>query len=136
IFAYPQYTGAPELIQRLPTEHAAAILDAIPADRAAAILQKLGEPARSRLLSLLDSETRASLRQLLSYPRHTAGSLMTTEFLSVPATWTVEATLRHIREVERTRETVYAIYILDPASGRLVRTASLRRLISSAPEAS
>src|SRR3546814_4589158 len=73
---------------------------------------------------------------LLSYPRDTAGSLMTTEFVSVPATWTVEATLQHIREVERTRETVYAIYVLDPASQRLLRTASLRRLIASAPEAS
>src|SRR3546814_17981336 len=61
---------------------------------------------------------------------------MTTEFVSVPATWTVEATLQHIREVERTRETVYAIYVLDPARQRLLRTASLRRLIASAPEAS
>src|SRR3546814_16229557 len=61
---------------------------------------------------------------------------MTTEFVSVPARGTVEATLQHIREVERTRETVYAIYILDPASRRLLRTASLRRLIASAPEAS
>src|SRR3546814_17469724 len=61
---------------------------------------------------------------LLSYPRDTAGSLMTTEFVSVPATWTVEATLQHIREVERTRKTVYAIYVLDPASQRLLRTAS------------
>lgn len=61
---------------------------------------------------------------------------MTTEFVSVPATWTVEATLQYIREVEPTRETVYAIYILDPASGRLVRTASLRQLITGEPNAS
>lgn len=61
---------------------------------------------------------------------------MTTEFVAVPATWTVEATLRYIRDVEPTRETVYAIYILDPASQTLLRTASLRRLIGSAPEAS
>jgi magnesium transporter len=60
---------------------------------------------------------------------------MTTEFVSVPATWTVEDTLQHIREVERTRETIYAIYILDPASRRLLQTTTLRRLITSAPEA-
>lgn len=60
---------------------------------------------------------------------------MTTEFVSVPATWTVEDTLQHIREVERTRETIYAIYILDPASRRLLQTTTLRRLIASAPEA-
>src|SRR3546814_817213 len=136
VFDEPQFDAAAELIQRLPTQQASAVLREISADRAADILRNLGEPARSHLLSLLGPETRASLRQLLSYPRDTAGSLMTTEFVSVPATWTVEATLQHIREVERTRETVYAIYVLDPASQRLLRTASLRRLIASAPEAS
>jgi hypothetical protein len=35
--------------------------------------------------------------------------------------------LQHIREVERTREAIYAICIFDPASQRLLRTASLRR---------
>jgi magnesium transporter len=56
---------------------------------------------------------------------------MTTEFVSVPTTWTVEETLRHIRAVERSRETIYAIYIVDPRSQKLVRAISLRRLISS-----
>lgn len=105
-------------------------------DRAAHILRTVEEPARSRLLSRLDRGTETSLRQLLSYPPDTAGSLMTTEFVSVPAPWTVGATLQHIREVERTRESVYAIYILDPTSRKLVRTASLRDLISGEPNAS
>src|SRR3546814_642451 len=135
VFDEPQLDAAAELIQRLPTQQASAVLGEISADRAADILRNLDGPARSHLLGLLDPETRASLRQLLSYPRDTAGSLMTTELVSVPATWTVEATLQHVRDVEHTRETVYAIYILDPASRRLLRTASLRRLIASAPEA-
>jgi magnesium transporter len=41
---------------------------------------------------------------------------MTTEFVACPPSWTVAQTLQHIREVERSRETVYAIYVLDPAS--------------------
>lgn len=57
IFEYPQYAGAAEVIQRLPTRHAAAVLGAIPADRAAAIMRELNERARSHLLSLLDPET-------------------------------------------------------------------------------
>jgi magnesium transporter len=43
---------------------------------------------------------------------------MTTEFVSVPANWTVAQTLDHIRHVERSRETVYAIYVLDPDARR------------------
>jgi magnesium transporter len=61
---------------------------------------------------------------------------MTTEFVSAPATLTVAAALQHIREVEPTRETIYAIYIIDPASGRLMCAASLRQLIRSEPTAS
>lgn len=136
VFESAQLTRAAERIQGLPDEQASAVLGEISADRATDILQNLDEPARSQLLGLVDPETRASLRQLLSYPRETAGSLMTTEFVSVPATWTIEATLQHIRDVEPTRETIYAIYILDPASRKLLRTATLRRLIASAPEAS
>jgi magnesium transporter len=55
---------------------------------------------------------------------------MTTEFVSVPGTWTVDQTLAYIRQVERTRETVYAIYVLDPVTRRLIGAVSLRRLIA------
>jgi magnesium transporter len=135
IFDEPHLDSVAELIQLLPIHQASALLDEISADRAADILRNVNESARSHLLNLVSSDTQASLRQLLMYPRDTAGSLMTTEFVSVPATWTVEDTLQHIREVERTRETIYAIYILDPASRRLLQTTTLRRLIASAPEA-
>src|SRR5262249_24647484 len=81
-------------------------------------------------------DTKASVRQLLVYPEESAGSLMTTEFVSVPSTWTVAQTLQHVRMVERTRETVYAIYILDPRSKVLLRAMPLRRLITADPDAS
>jgi magnesium transporter len=61
--------------------------------------------------------------------------IMTTEFASVPSTYTVAQTLDYIRHVERSRETVYAIYVLDPLSKKLVKTITLRRLITGHPEA-
>jgi magnesium transporter len=132
----PELVASAELIQSLPAQRASALLQAMSADRAAKVLRSSEEPARSRLLAQLDPETKKSLQRLLTYPPDTAGSLMTTEFVSVPASWTVEETLQHIRTVERTRETVYAIYILDPATNALLRTASLRRLITGEPAAS
>lgn len=59
---------------------------------------------------------------------------MTTEFVSVPAHWTVAQTLEHIRQVERTRETVYAIYVLEPRTKTLVRSVTLRQLVAAAPD--
>jgi magnesium transporter len=66
------------------------------------------------------------LKQLLTYPENTAGSIMTTEFVSVPTSYTVGETLQHIREVERTRETIYSIHVLDPRTRALVRVVTLR----------
>jgi magnesium transporter len=131
----PELDFAPDIVTQLQPEQAARLLGAMSADRAADIFHRLDEPARSQLLERLDSDSRASIQRLLVYPENTAGSLMTTEFVSVPSTWTAGQTLQHVRQVERTRETVYAIYVLDPHTKRLVRAISLRRLISVEPDA-
>ena len=103
----------------MPREIAVTMLSGMSADRVADIFRHLEEESRADLLSRLDSETRLNLQRLLAYPEDTAGSIMTTEFVSVPADWTVAQTLEHIRKVERTRETVYAIYVLDPKTQKL-----------------
>jgi magnesium transporter len=135
----PELSETAAAIALLPDATAGAFLSAMSSDRVADVLRALDEAARARLLGHVDQETRISQARLLSYPQHSAGSIMTTEFVSVPADWTVAQTLDHIRHVERSRETVYAIYVRDPVDGVLVRSVPLRRLISgdaSAPVAS
>ncbi len=121
--------GAP-IVEALPRPLALTLLTGMSADMAADIVQLLPDEVRKPLMQGLDPTTRATIENLLTYPENTAGSIMTTEFVSVPSTFTVEQTLQHIRRVERTRETVYAIYVLDPVSNRLVTAISLRRLIA------
>ncbi len=132
----PSLRDAGEIIEAIPRDRVVPMLSGMSADRAADVFLELDEPVRSDLLARLDAETKASVRQLLIYPEESAGSLMTTEFVSVPATWTVAQTLQHVRMVERSRETVYAIYILDPRSKVLLRALPLRRLITADPNAS
>jgi magnesium transporter len=124
-----------EIIDAMPRDIAVTLLGGMSADRVADIFRHLEEESRADLLSRLDRDTRLQLQRLLAYPEDTAGSIMTTEFVSVPANWTVAQTLDHIRKVERTRETVYAIYVLDPKTKKLVKSVSLRRLISGDPDA-
>ncbi len=131
----PEFDASAELIAAMPVARAAELLSAMSADRAADVLQELDDHERSAIIAALDPETRKSLQHLLTYPENTAGSLMTTEFLSVPSTWTVDQTLQHIRIVEHTRETVYAIYILDPHTKVLLQAVGLRRLVTGAPHA-
>jgi magnesium transporter len=132
----PGLEAAADLVESQPSERAIALLTALSADQRADIFRHLVRPARERLLSRLDAETRDSLVQLLAYPENTAGSIMTTEFVGVPSSWTVGETLRHIRAVESTRETIYAIYVLNPKTKALIKAISLRRLIVSEPHVS
>ena len=132
----PELDAAAELVAALPADRAVHLLAGMSADRTAEVFRDLEEPVRSQLMQRLDLVTKSEVQQLLAYPPRTAGALMTTEFVSVPAGWTVAQTLDHIRHVERTRETVYAIYVLDPATSALVQTVTLRRLITGEPDAS
>lgn len=131
----PELDFGAEIIEALPRYVAAPLLAGMSADMAADIVQLLDEPAKTELLSALDDVSRAAIVGLLAYPENTAGAMMTTEFVSVPSNWTVDQTLQHIRRVERSRETVYAIYVLDPLTRRLVGAVSLRRLIAGEPSA-
>ncbi|WP_439271097.1 magnesium transporter [Pseudochrobactrum sp. HB0163] len=136
LFDQPELHYANQIIDSLDDARAGAILNGMSADRATDIFRELDWPSRNRLFSLLAPDTKAALKKLMGYPADTAGGLMTTEFIAVPSTWTVEQTLAHIRRVERSRETVYAIYVEDPVSRVLKYVVSLRRLIIADPKAS
>jgi magnesium transporter len=129
ILEHPGLDRPRELIERLPLELAAALLRHMSADRRADVFRRLKDPLRSTLLDHLDPAARASLEALLGYPPASAGRIMTTEFASVPADWTAAKALEHIRAVGSRMETIYAIYVVDPATGTLVRAISLRELV-------
>jgi magnesium transporter len=132
----PDLNDPAGLITRIPEAQAQTVLNGLAADRATDIFQQLPADDRTRLLALLAPENRTPIEELLHYPPNTAGALMTTEFVSVPSTWTVDQTLQYLRAVERTRETIYAIYVLDPYKRTLIQVVTLRRLIAGSPSAS
>ncbi|EKS29537.1 magnesium transporter [Afipia felis] len=129
----PELDFGAEIVEALPHDIAIPLLAGMSSDMAADLIQQLRDPPRTELMNGLDLASRNAITSLLAYPPNTAGAMMTIEFVSAPSNWTVERTLQHIRQVERTRETVYAIYVLDPVTRRLVGALSLRRLIAGEP---
>lgn len=130
----PELDFGAEIIEALPRDVAASLLAGMSSDMAADLVHLIDEPVRANLMARLDAATRNTISGLLAYPDNTAGAMMTTEFVSVPGNWSVAQTMQHIRQVERTRETVYAIYVLDPVTRRLIGAVTLRRLISGEPD--
>jgi magnesium transporter len=135
ILGQPGFDQPQRLVERLPIERAAAILSVMLADRRADIVRRLSEPLRAKLCAALEEPLRRSLLELLAYPPGTAGAIMTTELVSVDADWTAARALEHIRSVGAGSETIYAIYVVDPASRQLLRALSLRQLILADPQA-
>lgn len=133
------------VLERPELHHASAILldlaqqkrwsplETLAEDRFADLLQSLSHKEQERILSHLSLPTRSSVLRLMHYPADTAGGIMTTEFLQVPITWTVERTLQHIRAVESTRETVYAIYVVNDEQ-QLQFVVPLRKLVCAEPQ--
>src|ERR1700680_1708250 len=93
----PGLEREPELVTLMPREAAATLLAGASDDPLPDLCHQVKEPHCSELLDLLDPDTRVNIRRLLEYPKDTAGSIMTTEFASVPLTYTVQQTLDYIR---------------------------------------
>jgi magnesium transporter len=107
------------------------LVGAMSADQQAELFREMSEDERARLLPALHPKAQEALQLVLRYPPETAGGIMTTEFLSVPATWTVEETLHLIRRVGGAKETVYAVYVVEADGGTLRHVVSLRELVLS-----
>ena len=135
ILEQPELTAAPAIVTAMPEALAGRLLEAMADDRAADIVGALEPDVATRLIQRIGAASRSSIETLLAYPDGTAGSIMTTEYVAVPSTFTVGATLDYVRRVEKTRETIYAIFVLAPGNGRLLQVVTLRRLIMGNPAA-
>jgi magnesium transporter len=129
VFDEPELTRRGELVAGLEPGRAIPLIEAMSSDQQVELFRELSDEARGRLIHVLDAPTRDSLNLLLRYPPTSAGGIMTTEFVGVPASWNVEQVKTYIREVGQAKETVYAIYVLDPKDQRLRRVVSLKEVM-------
>ena len=134
LFDEPSLEGREEIVELLADPVAKPLIQAMSADQQVRLFRDLKETDRARLLHVLDAPTRDQLRLLMSYPPQSAGGLMTTEFVGVPSNWTALDVRRHITKVGEAKETVYAIYVLDEKTQKLLRVISLREVIMTESE--
>ncbi|HEY2253934.1 MAG TPA: magnesium transporter, partial [Planctomycetaceae bacterium] len=98
-------------------------------------LLKNMDPAQVELLMPLFAQAeRGDIRKLLSYPEHSAGSIMTTDYASLPEGITAREALAQLRSQAPDRETIYYVYVLDHAR-HLHGFVSLRKLFLARPDA-
>ena len=122
-----------DTVKSLPSELAADIIEAMPPDDATDILNELRPEKAGEIISLMASHKADAVRRLLKHPEGTAGSIMTTEFIALPETLTVDQAIQQLRALAPKEEQAYYLHVVD-AEGRLIGILSMRALIISQPE--
>ncbi len=87
------------------------VLDELYVDDAADIVEEMPANVVKRILKHADPEMRHSINQILRYPENSAGSIMTTEYVSLRPNMTVEEAILRIRRQGIDKETIYTCYV-------------------------
>lgn len=128
-------TTSAAIITALPRQEAAEILDQMDPDDAVDLLAELPAAPAEELLAQMAAGPASNIRRLLSYPKGSAGGMMTTDFVAVPRDLSVLQVLTRLRRITQQPEEIFYLYVVDSeASGRLVGVLTLRHLVTSAPE--
>src|SRR5512138_2686720 len=123
-----------QLLGEMPAAQAAKLVSEMTPDDRVDVLEEMEEQRAEEILAEIPAEARRETEKLLTYAPDSAGGLMTTEFVQVPETLTVDEALTNVRRIARAgrREAMYNIYVTD-AEGKLRGVMSLRELLA-APE--
>ncbi len=96
------------------------------------IIEEMPSNVVIRLLKLSKPETRATLNKILGFPKDSAGSIMTTEFVTLRTKMTVSEALKKMRKQAIDKETIYTCYVTDDKK-RLLGTVSAKDIILHKP---
>ena len=93
------------LIRRMSDSELKAMLDELFVDDTVDIIEEMPANVAARMLANSDPQTRAQINQILNYPKDSAGSLMTTEYVRLDKNMSVIDAFTRIRRVGTEKET-------------------------------
>ncbi|MFD2215419.1 magnesium transporter [Metabacillus endolithicus] len=112
---------------------AAQMLAQMYADDAVDVLNELDKDQVASYLTIMDDEAAEEIRELLHYEEYTAGSIMTTEYISIHAHQTVHSAMQILKKEAPNAETIYYVFVVDEDE-KVAGVISLRDLIISEPD--
>ncbi len=112
-FAEMEQEDQEVLIQGFSDNELKELLDELYADDAADLVEELPANVVKRILRQATPEMRSAINQILRYPENSAGSIMTTEYVSLRPAMTVEEAILRIRRQGFDKETIYTCYVTE-----------------------
>ena len=99
------------LIRSFSDNELKQIVDELYVDDAADLVEEMPANVVKRILRQATPEMRNSINQILRYGENSAGSIMTTEYVSLRPEMTVEESILRIRRQGFDKETIYTCYV-------------------------
>ncbi len=116
------------LINRLNNRELRAVMDELFLDDTVDLIEEMPASVVKRVLAQSDRETRAYINEILKYPKDSAGSIMTIEFVSLRTSMTVDEAFERIRTTAIDKETIYTCYVID-AKNKLLGLVTAKDLM-------
>ncbi|MFS0574480.1 magnesium transporter [Sporosarcina sp. 179-K 3D1 HS] len=117
-----------EYLREMDTTYAADMISYMFVDNAVDVLNELDKSQVVSYLTLMKKEAAAEIKALLHYEEYTAGSIMTTEYVTVPENSTVRSAMTILRNEAPGAETIYYVFVVND-DNHLTGVVSLRDLI-------
>ena len=126
-----------EILQMLEAERAADVLEEMDPDDAADLISELPKAQAEDLLERMEPDEAEDIRRLLTYDDFSAGGMMTTEPVVLPADATVADALAHIRNADLSPALASQVYVTrsptETPTGRYLGACHFQRLLRESP---
>ncbi len=136
---------AAEALEEVDPRLQAAIVESLDSDRAADIVEEMNPAAAADLLADLpqektedilgemEPEQREEVAELLEFEEDTAAGRMTTDYIALPLSATVEDAINMLRTFEGGAESVTTFFLVEPGD-KLVGAVPLPRIVLASPQ--
>lgn len=128
-FAYMESDLQRVLIEGFTDKELRDVMEELYVDDTVDLIKEMPANVVTRILQNSDQQTRDSINKILDYPKDSAGSVMTTEYVNLTKDLTVKEALNRIRKVGVDKETIYTCYVTEHR--KLIGIVSVKDMLLS-----
>lgn len=129
VFANMNNSMQTYLVEMFTEKELKELLDDLYMDDTVDLLEELPANLVTRILDTVSQSERNMINLLLNYPDDSAGSIMTTEYVGLRQSMTVEESMAHIKRTGIHKETIYTCYVTDKR--KLIGIVTAKELMTS-----
>ncbi|MCI8386569.1 MAG: magnesium transporter [Acutalibacter sp.] len=112
-FAYMSPEAQEVLVQSFSDLELDEVMGQLFLDDTVDLIEEMPANVVKKILRHVDADTRRMINQVLNYPKDSAGSIMTMEYVDLKRSMTVEQAFQRIRRTGVEKETIYTCYVTD-----------------------